>query len=506
MFFSTGKPIRTFTYGDLSSATIRYIHNGTVLTGKNSQITDDIVDIRISDGKNDVSVPLVIEIVRNDNVMPTLESTYAMRVKELSRKAFTKSELNVIDADTPAGNLKFIVTHQPQFGTIERIDKHMEAIQTLKNSHKFELNKNQTISLILAPTPVYAVSVTEFTMDDIDKGLISYYHKKANSANLDRFGFVVFDGVNNMFMVNGVPTTSVQLFTILIDAEKNRPPVIKKNMGIEYLYNMDNTNRPGRMITKNEWSIVDPDDVDRNLTITLKVQPMHGFLEHKDRPGVALAKFTQEDISQMRIFYVSKVQDDAIVDDYFLYDVHDSANNSINNTRFDIRWSIANFEFGEVTVMEDEGKVRVHITKTGNLKQYSIITCKTVSDTAKSNRDTKSYDFIHTVIKLEFNEGESYKACDIVINKDSEIEPIESFYVLLEDPKYSIIGKMNKVKINILDKQKCKAIRLLFSVPLASLRLFVLSLHVSGPWLLKSCVNPGVTSICQAQNEPNGLT
>jgi hypothetical protein len=422
-------------------------------TAKFSAIKDDYVDIRVSDGKNDVSATLAIKIVRSDKVMPILESSYSLRIKELGRKPLTKTELNIIGTDTSPANLKFIITHQPHFGIIERVDKDLETIQTMKNNHKFELNKNQTISLILSPTPTYAVSVSEFTMDDVNKGLINYYHKKSGS-NLDRFGFIVFDGVNNMFMVNGVPTTSVQLFTIHIDAETNKPPVIEKNLGIEYLYNVDN--RSGRMITRNEWSITDPDDTEGNLTVTLKTQPMHGFLENKNNPGVALSKLTQADITQNKIFYVTNTQDDSVLSDYFFYDIQDSVNNSLVNNRFDVKWSVANFEVSEITVMEDEGKARVHVTKTGNLKQYSMITCKTVSDTAKSNRDTKSYDFIHTVIKLEFNEGESYKACDIVINKDSEIEPIESFYVVLEDSKYSTIGKKNKVKINILDKQKCK--------------------------------------------------
>ena len=117
-----------------------------------------------------------------------------------------------------------------------------------------------------------------------------------------------------------------------------------------------------------------------------------------------------------------------------------------------------NFEVSEITVMENEGKARVHIVRSGNLKQYSMVTCRTVSDTAKSNRDSKNFDFIHTVINMEFNEGESYKACDIVIQKDSFIESIESFYVTIEDPKYSVIGSIKRVKINILDKQKGKVL------------------------------------------------
>ena len=106
--------------------------------------------------------------------------------------------------------------------------------------------------------------------------------------------------------------------------------------------------------------------------------------------------------------------------------------------------------------MESEGKVRVHVTKTGNLKQFSMVTCKTYSDTAKSNREGKQFDYVQTLVRLEFNEDESYKACDVMIQRDMEIEPIESCYVVLEDAKYSMIGTRHKVKVNILDKIKGK--------------------------------------------------
>ena len=85
-----------------------------------------------------------------------------------------------------------------------------------------------------------------------------------------------------------------------------------------------------------------------------------------------------------------------------------------------------------------------------------MVTCRTISDTAKSNKDAKMYDFIHSQIRVEFNEDESYKACDIIIHKDQVSEPIESFYVVLEDAKYSIIGNKHKIKVNILDKKKGK--------------------------------------------------
>lgn len=106
-----------------------------------------------------------------------------------------------------------------------------------------------------------------------------------------------------------------------------------------------------------------------------------------------------------------------------------------------------NIEESELSVMEAEGKARVHVKKTGYLKQFSMVSCRTQSHTAKSNRDTKQYDFVHTHTRLEFNEDESYKACDIVLNKDDQIEPIESFWVQLDEAKYSIIGLNSRIKV-----------------------------------------------------------
>jgi hypothetical protein len=112
----------------------------------------------------------------------------------------------------------------------------------------------------------------------------------------------------------------------------------------------------------------------------------------------------------------------------------------------------------EINVFEEDGKARVHVKKEGNLKRFSMVTCKTISDTAKSNKDIKHFDFVYTTIKLEFNEDESYKACDIIIQKDNNVESVESFYVVLEDPVYSILGSNTKVKVNIMDKKKGKNI------------------------------------------------
>jgi hypothetical protein len=391
-------------------------------------INEDWIEMRATDGKNEANANFNIKFVRtNTNSIPILKSSYSMQVKELTRKQFSIQDLNVVDIDTPNEQLKIVITHPPQYGTLEK-----------------------SANLLNMP-------ISEFLMSDLLAGNI-YYNHRSPGVKQDRFGFLVTDGQNNAFIIdNGIQVTSYQVFKLEIlpneNSSKKQVPRILNNLGLEYLYQIDGT--PGRLITKNELLIQDLDDSDSNIRIEITSIPKNGYLENKDKPGVQTTMFTQYDISQNKIYYVlSESFKGNVYEDYFEFDVYDSANNALKNNQFNIKWSMIEFEESEISVMEDEGKARVHIKKIGNLKHFSMITCKTLSDTAKSNRDTKLYDFMQSDLKIEFNSDESYKACDVIIHKDSNVEGIESFYMVLDDSKYSVIGNKNRVKINILEKSK----------------------------------------------------
>ena len=409
---------------------IKFVH----LVNKGNEVglpvvSDDWIDLRISDGKNEANANLHVLIIRNNfNSIPVLKSTYLMSVKELTRKQLTLNELNVIDTDTPNEQLKIVITHPPQYGTLEK-------------------SVNSAVN----------VPVSEFYVSDLLAGSIFYNHRSPGSQQ-DRFGFTVTDGQNSAFIIdNGIQVSSYQIFKLdIVTATKKETPKILNNLGLEYLYQIDGV--PGRLITKNELLIRDKDDSDANIRIEVVGPPKHGFLENKDKPGVKATQFTQSDINQNKIYYILSNIDvkDSVYEDLFEFDVYDSAGDFLKSNQFSVKWSVINFEEAEVSVMEDDGKVRVHIKKLGNLKHFSMITCKTVSDTAKSNRDAKFFDFIHSELKVEFNVDESYKACDIMIHKDSLVENIESFYLVLEDAKYSVIGAQKRMKINILENVKGK--------------------------------------------------
>ena len=450
------------------SNSIRYMHESNEFLPKIS--SDDWIDLKVTDGKNDAITNIHITIVRNDNSIPTLKSTYYMKVKELNKKQITSNEMSIIDNDTPVEQLKFIVTHPPQYGTLEKLVGATETSLSDKISKRIEdklisinTNLNQKLNFIFKfgnltnqktskDKKEQFMTVTEFTMSDVLAGSIFYNHRSPG-VKQDRFGFIVYDGQNNVFIIDGgIKVSNFQIFNIDIDTEKNQTPVLEKNLGFEYLYQIDGY--PGRLIMKNELFLRDKDDSDSDLVFEVARSPLHGHLENKDNIGVQVVRFTQSDVNQNKIYYILKDLNESVFEDSFEFNAHDSANNALRNNRFDIKWSLVSFEEKELSVMESDGKVRVHIKKEGNLKHFGVVACKTVSDTAKSNRDAKLYDFMHGNFKIEFDSDESYKACDIMIHKDQLAEPIESFYVVLEDSKYSIIGSRNKIKVNILDKVK----------------------------------------------------
>lgn len=110
-----GKRIDSFTYADLSSQRIKYVHTAdtTKLTSltqlyssSSSSAKDDRIDLKIIDGKNEASASVPVAVIRADNQMPTLYSSYSMRVQELERRRIGAHEIRIVDVDTPDDQLK----------------------------------------------------------------------------------------------------------------------------------------------------------------------------------------------------------------------------------------------------------------------------------------------------------------------------------------------------------------------------------------------------------------
>ncbi len=475
------KRVDAFAYDDLVSRRVKYVHDESELARAAAHSpfesianTDDRIDLKISDGKNEATTVLSIDILRPQSAshLPVLTSTYSLKCRELQRKQIGPDEIRIVDADTPDDQLRVIITHPAQYGTLEKMQLGSQQQQAKAGGGELaspiedklisiDTNTNQKLNLILkftnnntvsADRPTF-VTVSEFTMAELSAGLI-YYNHRGPGGRPDRFGFVVYDGSNKAFATeNGQPVSDYQIFNIFVETAKNAPPVIQTNTGLDYLSEVDG--RPGRLITKNELFVSDEDDSAEDVFVEITRKPAHGFIEHRDQRGLPVYRFTQDDVNSNKVAYVlAKYEEGAAVphEDLFEFDVRDSSSNLIRGNRLQIAWSAVSFEERELSVLESEGKVRVHIHRAGNLRRFSAVTCHTVSDTAKSSRDAKAYDFVHTSVRVEFNEDESSKACDVVLNRDQVAEGVESFYVVLAEAKYSVVvGALARVKVNILD-------------------------------------------------------
>lgn len=239
-----------------------------------------------------------------------------------------------------------------------KIDDQVISIDTSTNQKlnfilKFN-NPNANSTSSSSSSLVDYVTVNEFSMADIINGLVSYKHRSPGTRQ-DRFGFIIYDGLNNMFTLSesGVQSSAYQIFNIDIggmsgsgissitnnnnnNQNQNHAPVLEKCLGLDYLYQIDG--QPGRLITKNELLIVDRDDIDAELTIEVTRKPAYGSIEHKDRPGVALFRFTQQDINSNKIYYLLRHMDDklGVYEDFFEFDIRDSSTETrLTRNRFE---------------------------------------------------------------------------------------------------------------------------------------------------------------------------
>jgi len=208
---------------------------------------DDYAEVKSNDKRNKNIIELRIEVQAEENDLPILQSTsYSLKVKELERKQITPEEISLIDTDSTDDQLKVIITHPPQYGTLEKINlmsKNTKLSEPSSNSNKMisiDTSAKQKFNLILKFNNTNSVEenvqrryvvVSEFTMSELKAGLIFYKHRSPG-ATQDSFGFVITDGTNDKYLVDNKIVSNHQIFTIYISpSESNQQPQIMRNFG-----------------------------------------------------------------------------------------------------------------------------------------------------------------------------------------------------------------------------------------------------------------------------------
>nr|XP_056711523.1 LOW QUALITY PROTEIN: extracellular matrix organizing protein FRAS1 [Euleptes europaea] len=415
-----GRKISSFRQADLISRSVQYIH-----TSEEEKHSDSLT-FSVSDGTHEVSQTFDININPVDDSLPIVQSP-GMRVQEGIRKTITEFELKAMDADTEAKTITFSIVQPPHHGLIERTS----------DGHHYR--------------PTHA-----FTMEDIYQNRISYSHDGSNSLN-DHFTFKTSDGTNPFFVVEEegkeIVTAVPQWFRVEILPVDDGTPRIVTNLGLQWLEYMDG--KPKNLITKKELLTVDPDTEDKQLIYEITTGPKHGYVEKKLQPGTPVTTFTQEEVNLGLIQYVLHEEKAQETEDSFYFLVKDSKPSMVTDNVFHIQWSLISFQHTSYNVSEKAGSVSVTVKRTGNLKQYAIILCRTEQGTATSRSSLQpgEQDYVEHAGQVQFDEREDTKSCTIAINDDNVFENTESFTVELSMPAYALLGRVTAAKVFISDTE-----------------------------------------------------
>ncbi|XP_042325028.1 extracellular matrix organizing protein FRAS1 [Sceloporus undulatus] len=417
---SPGRRISSFRQADLVSRSIHYIHTSE------AEKHSDAFTFSVSDGTHEVSQNFDITIKPIDDALPVVLSP-GMRVQEGVRKTITEFELKATDADTEAKSLRFTIVQPPRHGLIEC---------TNDGHHHRPINA--------------------FTMEDVYQNRISYSHDGSNSLE-DRFTFTVSDGTNPFFVVEEdrkeIVTAAPQWFRVEILPVDDGTPRIVTNLGLQWLEYMDG--KPKNLITKKELLTMDPDTDDKLLVYEITVKPKHGYIEKKLQPGIPVTTFTQEEVNLGLIQYVLHEERIQEAEDSFQFLVKDSKPSMVTDNTFHIQWSLISFQHTSYNVSEKAGAISVTVKRTGNLKQYAIVLCRTEQGTATSSSSLQpgEQDYVEYAGQVQFDEREDTKSCTIIINDDNVFENTESFTVELSMPAYALLGSITETKIFISDEE-----------------------------------------------------
>ncbi|ESO99609.1 hypothetical protein LOTGIDRAFT_173674 [Lottia gigantea] len=421
-----GIPIIRFSQSDLAAGSVKYVH-----TSLEENFMDRFI-FSVTDGTNEIVKTFQIMLNPVDDSIPIIVNN-GLIVQEGVRKLITEFDLKATDRDTKEDYLIFTIIQPPVLGTIN-----------IKQGDDFEV-------------------VSKFTMADIYENRISYQHDGSENFQ-DTFKFTVSDGTNAEFAVqngdsNGVvPISTPQHFKIKILPTDDGSPVVHKNLGLQFLEK--SRNMITNLITDEQLLVTDEDTPDDQIVYIIKTPPKYGRIEQTSYLGSSISSFTQDDLNSGKIRYVLTGNPPTNQDSFF-FNVQDSKPNVVPGNTFYILWSVLSFEKPLINVTESAGIIQIPVHRHGNLKQYSIVTCKTKAGSATSKQlSTRPgvQDFISHKGQVQFDEWQDTKLCTIIINDDSLYEGPETFYIELESPVYAVLGNISKSSVTIYDEEDAPVI------------------------------------------------
>ncbi|ELU06436.1 hypothetical protein CAPTEDRAFT_228288 [Capitella teleta] len=399
--------LSSFTQHDLQSRKVLYIHNGKPDTPRDS------FHFSVMNGMNQSNSGIFhIKIEKVDKVMPSLDVNVPLTVVQGDRVPLTSANLHILDPDTPAENLTYVLMEGPQHGKLLRQD--------------------------------FVVSDT-FTQADVDQGFMEYKSDSSDDSGVDFFLFAISDSHHAGYLINGTLEKRPAFFNILIQPISKEPPRIVVNRIPEQVESLGN-GQNGFIISGLHLKAVHPLVQSRDIIYTVKDKPLYGYLEHLGTRRPVKRKFTQRDLNDGRIAYI--LEEPAVAtSDNFTFRVHDLNRNTLDDQEFFLEWSVVSFDQSQYIVCEDAETLSVIVKREGALNSTSSVEIRSRGMSAKENIDYVPSN----VAIIEFKPGDTTVSWDVHIHKDAVRENSEKLKILLRNPLNAVLTDVDKTVVQIIN-------------------------------------------------------
>ncbi|KAF7244648.1 FRAS1-related extracellular matrix protein 1 [Varanus komodoensis] len=394
-----GAAITSFSQMDVASQVVCYVHHSKATSPKDKFRFIISNGLRTKQGECEI----VLETV--DAALPTVVKNKGLTLFEGGMALITPDVLQLSDLDTAPQNLSFVLAQLPLYGQ-------------LLNSKSGRWQQR-------------------FSQHDVDTGNVAYRHG-GGDAQMDRFTFVVTDGVNQGFIVNGKVEVNKRA--------KSAPEIIHFRCAsdVELLKN----GNYGIYITVRSLKASDCDTVDDQIIFKILRGPQYGYLQNTTTGGFIQEEFSQKDLNSKIILYVIDPYLEGTSDNLEIQ-VTDPEGNSATPQKLELKWSKIEIQQDSYEVCENVGTLSLQITRLGHTMDSAFVAVKVTEVTASPGKD-----FTVSPSKLvQFDPGMSTKMWNIAITYDGLDEDDEVFEVVLISPVNAVLGTRTKAVVKILDSK-----------------------------------------------------
>uniref|UniRef100_A0AAZ3S8L7 FRAS1-related extracellular matrix protein N-terminal domain-containing protein n=1 Tax=Oncorhynchus tshawytscha TaxID=74940 RepID=A0AAZ3S8L7_ONCTS len=264
----------------------------------------------------------------------------------------------------------------------------------------------------------YPLTLPRFTQTDINNMDLAYQHYQGSLAQIDRFSLMPSDGTNRGYLEYGQLKEKPLVFTIQVEhVDRNPPSLVSKRIPstVENLSGGPG-DKQGIYITSRDLQASDPDSPAQELEFTITRPPHFGYLENSLTGAYIKGRFTQRDLEQRAVLYVIPT-DMEVTGDSFEFRVTDPAGNTMLPEILQLTWSRVELSAMCYRVCENAGMLQVQLTRSGKIDIPIIIV----------------------------------KTWNIYLKDDGLEENHETFTVILNGPKNTVLGQRNSASVEIVD-------------------------------------------------------